>query len=155
MVESLKTLWIAQYICIKDAHSWRVYSTETNSWSPIPNFISSPYIAECGLSESYTQAHNWKIWTVASDLPWTPSHVWMPIKPLYSHSARRRMERNWGSHHWNTSLRATDSLVNDDCKSLSLAVQRGTCANQYSNLNEGVQTFIHFVPSCNNLNKYQ
>ena len=111
MVESLKTLWIAQYICMKDAHSWRVYSTETNSSSPIPNFISSPYIAGCGLSGSNRHAHNLKIWTVASDLPWTQSHVCLPIKPLYSHSARRRMERNWGSHHWNASLHATDSLM--------------------------------------------
>ena len=30
---------------------------------------------------------------------------------LYSHSVRRRMERNWGSHHWNASLCAADSLM--------------------------------------------
>ena len=33
------------------------------------------YIAECGLSGSSGQAHNLTIWTVTSDLPWTPSHV--------------------------------------------------------------------------------
>ena len=34
-----------------------------------------------------------------------------PLNPLYSHSARRRMERNWRSYHWNCSLRAADSLM--------------------------------------------
>ena len=33
------------------------------------------------------------------------------LNPLYSHSARRRMERNLGSHYCNASLRATDSLM--------------------------------------------
>ena len=34
-----------------------------------------------------------------------------PFSPLNSHSAKRRMERNWGSHHWNASLCAADSLM--------------------------------------------
>ena len=34
-----------------------------------------------------------------------------PLNPLYSHSAKRRMERNWGSHHWNGSLHAADTLM--------------------------------------------
>ena len=49
----------------------------------------------------------------ASDLPWTPRHAVFacPTILLYSHSAKRCMERNWGSHHGNASLRAADSLV--------------------------------------------
>ena len=43
------------------------------------------------------------------------------LNQLYSHSAKRCMERNWGSHHWNSSLCAAD-LLNDDCKSLIIAV---------------------------------
>ena len=34
-----------------------------------------------------------------------------PLNPLYSHSAKQRMEMNWGNHHWNASLCATDSLM--------------------------------------------
>ena len=37
---------------------------------------------------------------------------------LYSHSAKRHMERNCGSHHWNASLCAADSLMTT--KSLTL-----------------------------------
>ena len=39
------------------------------------------YIAECGLSGSNGQTHNLKIWTVASDLPWTPNCVRLPFEP--------------------------------------------------------------------------
>ena len=41
----------------------------------------------------------------------TPCSLARPTILLYSHSAKRRMERNWGSHHGNASLRAADSLV--------------------------------------------
>ena len=61
----------------------------------ITSFISLRYIAECGLSGSNRQAHNLKIWTLASDLPWTPSRVRLPTNRLYSHQARWQMERNW------------------------------------------------------------
>ena len=40
------------------------------------------------------------------------------LNQLYLHSARRRMERNWGSHHRNASFRA--ALANDDCKFMML-----------------------------------
>ena len=64
------------HICDK-----RVCGTETNNSSPIPDIISSRYIAECGLSGSNGHAHSLKIWTVASDLPWTPRHVRFPVAP--------------------------------------------------------------------------
>ena len=47
------------------------------AWFP-KYFILLPYIPECG---SKGQVHNLKIWTVASDLPWTPSRVRLPIEP--------------------------------------------------------------------------
>ena len=50
-----------------------------------------------------------------------------PLNPLFSHSAREGMERNWGSHHWNASLCAADSLMTI-CKSLnSLSAQYDLC----------------------------
>ena len=58
-----------------------VCSTETNSSSPIPDSMSLRYIAECGSNGSKRQAHNLKIWMVTSDLPWTVSHVRLPIEP--------------------------------------------------------------------------
>ena len=58
-----------------------VCSTETNSSSPIPDSMSLRYIAECGSNRSKRQAHNLKIWMVTSDLPWTVSHVRLPIEP--------------------------------------------------------------------------
>ena len=33
------------------------------------------------------------------------------FNPVYLHSAKQSMEMNWGSHHWNASLHATDSLM--------------------------------------------
>ena len=36
-------------------------------------------IAECGLSGSNGQLHNLNISTFASDLPWTPSRVRLPV----------------------------------------------------------------------------
>ena len=77
-----------------------------NSSSPIPDFILLHCIAECGLNGSNGQVHKLQIWTVTLDLPWT-----CPLNPLYSRSAKWHVERNWGSHHWNASLRATDSLM--------------------------------------------
>ena len=56
-------------------HDNWVCSTETNCLSPIPDIILLHYIIECGLSGSNGQVHNLKIWTVTSDLPWTPSRV--------------------------------------------------------------------------------
>ena len=34
-----------------------------------------------------------------------------PLNPLYSHSAKLCLERNWGNQHWNASLHAADSLM--------------------------------------------
>ena len=31
------------------------------------------------------------------NLPWTPSRARLPLNPLYSHSGRQSMERNWGT----------------------------------------------------------
>ena len=65
------------------------------------------------------------IWT----FEWSPRSCVGPkgvfaclLNPLYSHSARWHMERNWGNHHLNASLHAADSLSNDDCKSWTLVV---------------------------------
>ena len=58
-----------------------VCGTETSDSTPTPNFISLRYIVECGLSRSNGQAHNLKLWTVASDLPWTLSRVCLPVEP--------------------------------------------------------------------------
>ena len=33
------------------------------------------------------------------------------LSPLYSHSAKRCVERNWRRRHWNASLPAADSLM--------------------------------------------
>ena len=38
-----------------------------------------------------------------------------PLNQLYPHSANWHVERNWGSHHWNASLRATNSLMMTVC----------------------------------------
>ena len=48
--------------------------TETNISSPISDFILLCYIAECGLSGSNGQAHNFKIWMVTSVLPCSLAH---------------------------------------------------------------------------------
>ena len=34
-----------------------------------------------------------------------------PFNPLYSHSAKRRVERNWGNQRWNASLCVANSLM--------------------------------------------
>ena len=33
------------------------------------------------------------------------------LNPLYSHSAKRHVERNWGNQHWNASLCVANSLM--------------------------------------------
>ena len=63
---------------------------ETNSSSPLPDFILLLSIAECGLSGSNGKG---KIWTVFSDLPWTQAMFACPLNPLYSRSAKRHVER--------------------------------------------------------------
>ena len=76
-----------------------------------PQIILLHYITECGLSGSNGQAHNFKIWTVAS------GHALDPKLCLLAHwacsicSVKWHMERNWRSHHWNTSLCAADMLM--------------------------------------------
>ena len=103
--ESFKT-----YICDK----W-ICSTENSRSTPITDSILLHYYsAECGLSGSNVETHNLKVWTVTSDLPWTLSRVCLPIEPLYSHSAKRRMERNWGDQHWNASLLAADLVMTSE-----------------------------------------
>ena len=67
---------LKEHLCIK----W-VSRMETSSSTPIPNCISLRCIAECGLSGSNSQVHNLKSWVVPSDLPWTPSHVLLPVEP--------------------------------------------------------------------------
>ena len=68
--------WLQPHICDR----W-VCGTETTSSMPMPDFNLLCYIAECGLSGPNQQAHNLIIWMVASDLPWAPSCVRLPIEP--------------------------------------------------------------------------
>ena len=59
---------------------------------------------------------------ITSDLPWRPSRVHLPIEPALLVFSKRACGKDWGSY-WNAaaaSLRAADSLPNDDCKSLTL-----------------------------------
>ena len=90
-----------------------VCGMDTSKYIVDPQFIMLRYIAECGLSVSNGQVHTLKIWMVASDQALDPMQAVFacPLSPLYSHSVTRRMERHWGSHHWNASLRAADSLL--------------------------------------------
>ena len=61
-------------------------------------------------------AHNMKIWTVASDLPWTPSHVRLPVEP----SIRIQQNGAWKELGGVIigMLVSGRRLANDDCKSL-------------------------------------
>ena len=74
--------------------------TETSQCIADPQIILLCYMAECGLSGSEGQAHNLKILNVRLSPCRGPQAVFAcPLSSLYSHSAKRRMERNWGSHH--------------------------------------------------------
>ena len=78
---SYSASWKAVLLLKTHIHDKWVHGTETKISSPIPDFTSLRYIAECGLSGSNGQVHNFKIWTVASDLPWTLNRDWLPIEP--------------------------------------------------------------------------
>ena len=54
---------------------------ETSQCIADPRIILLCYTTECGLSGSNGQAHNLTILTVASDQPWTPSRICLPVEP--------------------------------------------------------------------------
>ena len=94
MLHFLKDWWkfiqIHQYdtMALKThIHKW-VCGTETIISSPIPVFILLHYITESWLSGSNVQAHNWKIWTVASD----PK---LSFLARWTHSIRTQQDGAW------------------------------------------------------------
>ena len=94
-------------------HDKRVCHTETSQCITDPQIILLSFIAACRLSGSNGQARDLSIWTVGRLRPCLgPQAVYASLlSPLYSHSAKRLVERNWGNHHWNASLHAADSLI--------------------------------------------
>ena len=87
---------------------------EINRTSLIPDFILVRYIAECGLSGSnglQASARFDKFERVPPICLGPQATFALPLRPLCSLSAIWRMERNWGSHHSNASLRAADALM--------------------------------------------
>ena len=92
---------------IKDSHSW--WETNIHRWSPVSFcYTVSLNVDWTGPTVKHTI---WKFeWSPRTCLG--PKAVFAcPWNLLYPHSARRRMERNWGSHQWNASLHAADSLM--------------------------------------------
>ena len=75
-----------------------VCSAETNISSPIPDFISVRYIAECRLSGSNGQAQNLIFFFFFFFILSPQTCIWAqavfayPFNPLYSHSARSTMK---------------------------------------------------------------
>ena len=88
----------------------------------IANFISLCYIAECMIErvQKMEQAHNLKLWTVTSDLPWTPSSVRLSVKPALFAFSKTAQEKAWGGGGVIIKMLVSVSrrLANDDCKSL-------------------------------------
>ena len=110
------------YLCALKPHirdKW-VCGTETNMVQrrcPISFcyaiLLNADWVGPMGKRTMYL-----KIWTVASDLPWTPSRVRLPVEPALFTFSKPVHGRNCGNHHWNASLCAADSLM-DDWNSLS------------------------------------
>ena len=74
----------------------RVCGTETSILMPIPNSISLRCITECGLHRSNGEAHNSNFeW-----LPWSPSHVPLPVKPTLITFSKTAVGRNWGNSRY-------------------------------------------------------
>ena len=96
---------------LEDSYLWWVCGTETNSSSPIPDFKFHYAILLIDWAGPTSKRTIWKSEQLPQTCLGSQAVFACPLSPLCSHSARRHMERNWGSHHWNASLRAADLLM--------------------------------------------
>ena len=116
--------------------------------SPIPDFISLRYIAECGWSETNGQAQNSNIWTVAAALPWTPSRVRWPVEPALFAFSNTAHGKECGIHHWYASLcirRPTaDPLMMMQKLSVTSWLWSGTKKSCYAKFSTSVKIIFFF-----------
>ena len=104
----------AEDALFSDVKKHTTFSSQGIETLPFRSFGDTRYIAKCGLSRSNSQNRNLKIWRVASDLPWTPSHVRLPIEPAlfaFSQTAHGKELGEWSSIEMLVYVHATDSLM--------------------------------------------